>query len=321
MATNEILPFAEDDTGTNLLTQAEYSADAQRLIGNQPGVARSKLVNKVLRQASLIAASLAKFVADNQTNNIVDTASVSNIASWMEKAVRSIGVPTASSGGTADALTADFTPNADTWLSNGSTLVVRASLANLTTTPTLAADGVTAKTIVKGSNKALVAGDIAGAGHWLVLQFDSTLDKYVLLNPATGVSTVTIGNDPTIADNSSNPASTSWIRNAMTTLAAAAGFTYFFGANGYIKFPTWFAGWVVQWGTVTTNGSGLATITFPLTFPTQPLGISLQDLGSAVANIDVFCSTLISTSQCSVACATNAGVAQAATAYYIAWGN
>ncbi len=132
---------------------------------------------------------------------------------------------------------------------------------------------------------------------------------------------VTAVSDPTFVDNSAKAASTSWIRNAMTTLAAAAGFTASFTAAGYIKFPSWLGGWVVQWGTVTTDGSGLATITFPLTFPTAPLGISLQDVGFAVANIDVFCSTLISTSQCSVACATNAGAAQSATAYYIAWGN
>ena len=34
----------------------------------------------------------------------------------------------------------------------------------------------------------MAAGDIAGAGHWIELQYDLTLDKWVLLNPATGVS-------------------------------------------------------------------------------------------------------------------------------------
>jgi hypothetical protein len=34
----------------------------------------------------------------------------------------------------------------------------------------------------------LVAGDIAGAGHWIELQYDSTLDKWALQNPATGVT-------------------------------------------------------------------------------------------------------------------------------------
>lgn len=189
MATNEILRFAETDTGTNLLTQAEYLADSQRPIGNQPGVARSKLVNKALRQSSLIAAAVAQFIADNQTNNVVDTAAPTDIADWIEAAVRSIGIPTAAAGGTADAITADFTPNVA--LTNGTTVIVRAGVANTTTTPTFSPDGLTAKTIVKGNNLALVAGDIAGAGHWLEMNFDTTLDKWVLQNPARGVVSTT----------------------------------------------------------------------------------------------------------------------------------
>lgn len=181
MATNEILQFAETDTGTNLLTQAEYLADAQRPIGNQPGVARSKLVNKALRQSSLIAAAVAQFIADNQSNNVVDTADPANIADWIEAAVRSIGIPTAVAGGTADAITADFTPNVA--LTNGTTVIVRAGAANTTATPTFAPDGLVAKTIVKGNNLALVSGDIAGAGHWLEMNFDMVLDKWVLQNP------------------------------------------------------------------------------------------------------------------------------------------
>ena len=186
MATNEILQFAETDTGTNLLTQAEYLADSQRPIGNQPGVARSKLVNKALRQASLISAGVAEFLADNQANDITDGLTPQNIADYMAAVVRSLGIPTAVAGGTADAITADFTPNVS--LTNGTTVIVRAGSANATTTPTFAPDGLAAKTIVKGNNLALVAGDIAGAGHWLELNFDTVLDKWVLQNPARGVT-------------------------------------------------------------------------------------------------------------------------------------
>lgn len=88
MATNEILPFSGTDTGTNLLTQAEYLADAQRPTGNQSGIARSKLINKVLKQTSLISAAVAKFMADNQANNVVDTATVDNLALWLEAGVK-----------------------------------------------------------------------------------------------------------------------------------------------------------------------------------------------------------------------------------------
>lgn len=88
MATNEILQFASTNTGTNLLTQAEYAADAQRTTGNQPGIARSKLVNKSLRQVSLIAAGLAEFIADYQANNVTDSLTPQNIADYLLAAIQ-----------------------------------------------------------------------------------------------------------------------------------------------------------------------------------------------------------------------------------------
>lgn len=97
--------------------------------------------------------------------------------------------------GTADALTAAFVPAVGAYPAAPGTLkfLVRAGSANTTTTPTFTPNSGTlaAKTIVKGNNLPLVAGDIAGAGHWLELVYDATLDKFVLGNPATGVSVVT----------------------------------------------------------------------------------------------------------------------------------
>lgn len=96
---------------------------------------------------------------------------------------------TAVAGGTADAITAVYTP-AITELTNGMTLYVRAAAANGTTTPNFTpADGTIAPmTIVKGADAALAIGDVAGAGHWVELQYDLSLDRWVLLNPATGIS-------------------------------------------------------------------------------------------------------------------------------------
>lgn len=88
MATNEILRFAETNTGTNLLTQAEYAADAQRLIGHQPGIARAKLENKALRQASLMAAGLAEFIADYQANNVTDSLTAQQVADYLLAAIQ-----------------------------------------------------------------------------------------------------------------------------------------------------------------------------------------------------------------------------------------
>lgn len=73
MAANNILPFGDTASGTNILTQAAYSADTQRSIGHQPGIARQELENKVLRQVSAVAAGVAQYLAANQSTDIVDT--------------------------------------------------------------------------------------------------------------------------------------------------------------------------------------------------------------------------------------------------------
>lgn len=187
--------------------------------------------------------------------------------------------------GTADALLGAFAPAIAALPAAPGTLsvFVRAGAANTTTTPTFKADGTTAKTIVKGANQALVAGDIAGAGHWLELQYDATLDKWVLQNPATGLfGTATTANDPTFADNSTKAASTGWVRGAMSAIATAAGFAASFTTNGYVKFPSWLGGWVVQWGTITSiaYNATAQSFSFPITFPTACLGIVSKGFAS-----------------------------------------
>ncbi|MBK1683382.1 phage tail protein [Rhodoferax fermentans] len=102
-------------------------------------------------------------------------------------AVRLQSAAYASAGGTADASTGVYAPVVPA-LVNGLTLYVRAATANATPTPTFSPNGLAAKQIVKGNGLPLVAGDIAGAGHWLELKYDLALDKWVLLNPATGIS-------------------------------------------------------------------------------------------------------------------------------------
>jgi hypothetical protein len=81
MAANNILPFGA--TASNELTQAAYAAEAQRLTGNQPGKASSKLVNKVLHQTNLIASGVAQFLADRQSTDVVDTLTPANIATML----------------------------------------------------------------------------------------------------------------------------------------------------------------------------------------------------------------------------------------------
>jgi hypothetical protein len=91
-------------------------------------------------------------------------------------------------GGSSDAITAAYSP-AITTLTNGMSVLVRPSSANATATPTFTPNSgvLSPVTIVKGNSLPLVPGDIAAGGHWIELQYDTTLAKWVLLNPATGI--------------------------------------------------------------------------------------------------------------------------------------
>lgn len=94
----------------------------------------------------------------------------------------------ASATGSAEVLIGVYAPVVPA-LVNGLTLYLRAAYANATIAPTFTPNTgvIAAKAIIKGAGLALVAGDISGAGHWIELQYDLTLDKWVLLNPALGV--------------------------------------------------------------------------------------------------------------------------------------
>lgn len=46
------------------------------------------------------------------------------------------------------------------------------------------------------------------------------------------------------------------------------GFNVVFGENGFIAFPSWLGGLVIQWGTLAGN-PGQRTITYPVTFPVE----------------------------------------------------
>lgn len=86
MATNKIYSFAQQSL--NILSDEEYEADQQRLIGHQPGIARSKLQNKASKQSNIMAAALAQFSVDHAKQDIHDGMSVHDIAKVIENAAR-----------------------------------------------------------------------------------------------------------------------------------------------------------------------------------------------------------------------------------------
>ena len=103
----------------------------------------------------------------------------------------------ATATGSANALAATV-PSNFTAIPNGMYLTVIAATANTgaaTLNLTLGSTVVGASPIVKGSNAALIAGDIPGAGYPLQLNWSNTYSAWVLQNPATGifVSSVPVG--------------------------------------------------------------------------------------------------------------------------------
>lgn len=80
---------------------------------------------------------------------------------------------------------------------------------------------------------------------------------------------VTAASDPTFADNSIKPASTGWIRAAMSAISVALGFVINTGSNGYIKLPSFLGGLIIQWGQGITASNGTAAVTLPMAFPTS----------------------------------------------------
>lgn len=181
--TNEFKPFATGG-GANVLSPAAYAALTSLLAnGFSAGVAPSVQLNTVWRQASFVAAAVAQLIADFGPNAVDD----GNLTTFVANLKAAIGGPTtriAAAGGTVDAITGTFAPVPTTFI-NGLSYYVRAAGSNTITNPTFTPNSGTlaAKTIVKRNNQALVVGDIAGAGHWLELVYDSVLDKFILQNP------------------------------------------------------------------------------------------------------------------------------------------
>lgn len=70
----------------------------------------------------------------------------------------------------------------------GMVVYIKIVNSNTTTTPTLALNGLTARTIVKGVNTPLVVGDI-GANQLCQFMFDATNNYWVLQNPTNNTST------------------------------------------------------------------------------------------------------------------------------------
>ena len=84
-AQNLFYDFASVASTDNILNDAQYAADADRLQGNVPGIARQQLVNKALKQAAAIASSIGQVAAITMDDVIGDSEDgLENLVAFLE---------------------------------------------------------------------------------------------------------------------------------------------------------------------------------------------------------------------------------------------
>lgn len=226
----------------------------------QPGAWWFHMITEEIRNAIIAGGGTPAFGTLNQLASVINSK-----AGFLDAQENNYAISAA--GGTSDAITGSYTP-AIAVATNGMSLMVRAGSANATTTPTFTPNAgvIAAHTIVKGNNLPLVAGDIAGAGHWIELQWDATLSAWVLLNPATGTATVTATNDASFVDNSAKAASTSWVCGLFSPVTVSLGANVpLNNTASYFDGPSVAQGTVGKWfvsGTITLDDSAAAPTIF-----------------------------------------------------------
>jgi len=205
------------------LLMGAYNVSATTFTGSGSGLTGTASSLSIGGTAALATnATTATNVAGGSANQFVyqigagATSSAANVLA----VCAATGECYAANTGTSDALVISI-PSL-TSLAAGTNITVGATAANTTTTPTLALNGGTAYTIVRGNNQALNAGDIPGASAKLTLQWSATNSNWTLKNPATLLATavtpnsytnanITVGADGrlTAASNGSAPAAVS----------------------------------------------------------------------------------------------------------------
>jgi hypothetical protein len=109
------------------------------------------------------------------------------------------------------------------------------------------------------------------------------------------IGAAALAGDATQSFSAATPVSGSNTTAVITSAWAKLGFAVSLGANGYIKFPTWLGGLVIQWANITVAGATTTTFSFPLAFPTA--GYAIVSSSKTPGGTDAYNSKILGTTQ------------------------
>ncbi|MCI0508612.1 tail-collar fiber protein [Chromohalobacter marismortui] len=76
-------------------------------------------------------------------------------------------------------------------------------------------------------------------------------------------------------------------KTAVTPKKMRWGFDSNLASTGYIVFPTWLAGLIIQWG-IYYHSPGWSTVGFPITYPNAPLWVGITDVDQSPGDTEYF---------------------------------
>ena len=178
-------PSAVDD-GFRANFLQKFIPDHLVVAGAATDAAVTSATNAANAAASATAAQASETAAAVSATGAAVSATVAQTAAASVQAIQF-----AAASGSGDAMIASFAPAIGA-LVDGLELRVRAPGANTSTTPTLDANALGPKILVKQGGAALVAGDYA-SGQELTLRYKAASSKFEVLNPKASAPTAGTG--------------------------------------------------------------------------------------------------------------------------------
>lgn len=107
MPTNDFLPFGSA-VGANVMSQSDYAALTARSNGFSAGTAASIQLNKVWRQASIMAAMIGQFIVDNNGTDAIDDGTITTLLNSFKQGLNKAGVTAPQFDNTTKLATTEF---------------------------------------------------------------------------------------------------------------------------------------------------------------------------------------------------------------------